>query len=346
MPRENDVIYKTPSKSRSELRLTISPYFARQSTSSSASPTSTVCSSQVGSPTSNRKRGRNALKGAIPSPSKKVKRSEVTVDAECVCRTLHDHIANAKPRLIQGRVADDSWKLIITAILLNQTTGKAAVPVFWRILEKFPTPRALSEAAVPDLTALIACLGLQNVRASRLIQLSAMYCMDPPNQTECRPSRVPAIVQLSALPASELTDLDAREPSSTTVKVKYPPTAISHLPGVGRYALDSYRIFSPDLPGGGAPRDEHVRCKTLCSLVPNREHSERYFEVVGPILPIPSISDPEAEWRKVLPVDKELRKYLIWRWAIENIEWDPLWGVIGAATPVYLWTLSHSFNTQ
>lgn len=233
-------------------------------------------------------------------------------------------------------MADDPWKLIIAVILLNQTAGKAAVPVLWQILERYPSPKALSEgqrvaslclsdipltravvllAPIPDLTELIACLGLQNVRASRLIQMSAMYCMDPPNLADCRPSRVPAVVQAPVSPPSEASDATTASPStktrSTVVRVKYPPTAISHLPGVGQYALDSYRIFSPDLPGGGAAKDEVACLICLRLTLPNQVRSAGPIKVTESVNPVPFISDSDAEWRQVMPFDKELRKYLV-----------------------------------
>ena len=70
----------------------------------------------------------------------------------------------AKPVLIQGQnhtsqsladvpncisipdeVAGDPWKLLIAVMLLNQTTGKAAIPVFWKIVKKWPTAQHLQD---------------------------------------------------------------------------------------------------------------------------------------------------------------------------------------------------------
>jgi methyl-CpG-binding domain protein 4 len=80
-------------------------------------------------------------------------------------------------------------------------------------------------ASESDLVALLRPLGTQNVRAKRLISLSRAYLQDPPSHRDERPSR--------ALGA----------PISPRKRKKYPPTPISHLPGAGAYALDSYRIF-------------------------------------------------------------------------------------------------------
>jgi methyl-CpG-binding domain protein 4 len=42
-------------------------------------------------------------------------------------------------------VADDPWKLLISVTLLNKTSGKLAIPIFWEILDRWPTPLALSQ---------------------------------------------------------------------------------------------------------------------------------------------------------------------------------------------------------
>lgn len=67
---------------------------------------------------------------------------------------------------------------------------------------------------------------------------------------------------------------------------------IAHLPGVGAYALDSYRIFHRDRLRG-VVCDEQGR---------------------------------EPEWKSVTPTDKDLRAYLVWKWRLEGWVWDPLTG--------------------
>jgi hypothetical protein len=43
----------------------------------------------------------------------------------------------------------------------------------------------------------------------------------------------------------------------------------------------------------------------------------------------PRSSEANAPWRSVMPADKELRKYLIWRHAIDGYHWTPDNGLIG-----------------
>jgi len=71
---------------------------------------------------------------------------------------------------------------------------------------------------------------------------------------------------------------------------------VAHLPGVGPYALDSWRIFARD-------------------------------EMRGVVVGVDAgVEGEEAEWRRVVPEDKELRPYLKWRWRCEGWDWDPLTG--------------------
>jgi hypothetical protein len=67
---------------------------------------------------------------------------------------------------------------------------------------------------------------------------------------------------------------------------------VAHLKGVGPYANDAWRIF----------------CK------------DKMYEKAG-------VKKVKQEWRTVKPKDKELRSYLIWRWAKEGFDWDPETGM-------------------
>lgn len=74
---------------------------------------------------------------------------------------------------------------------------------------------------------------------------------------------------------------------------------IAHLPGLGAYALDSWRIFCRDQLRGQA--------------------QDRKGEG--------SVEGFEPEWKRVLPKDKELRAYLTWMWLKEGWVWNPVTGV-------------------
>ena len=85
-----------------------------------------------------------------------------------------------------------------------------------------------------EIIALIRHLGTQSVRSRRLICLSRAYLQEPPSLYDLRSSKYIKMCSPSTL--------------SCTSKA-YPATPISHLPGTGRYALDSYRIFCTEKHG-------------------------------------------------------------------------------------------------
>ncbi|KAI0816051.1 DNA glycosylase [Trametes gibbosa] len=173
----------------------------------------------------------------------------------------------AKPILIQEHVAADPWKVLVAVTLLNKTAGKHAIPVFFEIVDRWPTPAALADAPRSLLQELVQHLGLGEMRTSRLIDISQTYLADPPTSDRSRRSRGKLL-----LPNADGEHMQ---------RSHYPPTPVSHFPGCGPYALDSYRVF--------------------CS--------------------------GNDEWKSVRPRDKELARYLRWKWAIEEYrQWHPLHG--------------------
>jgi methyl-CpG-binding domain protein 4 len=42
-------------------------------------------------------------------------------------------------------VADDPWKLLVAVTLLNKTSGRCAVPIFWTLIDRWPTPQSLAK---------------------------------------------------------------------------------------------------------------------------------------------------------------------------------------------------------
>ncbi|KAL4268156.1 HhH-GPD domain-containing protein [Pleurotus pulmonarius] len=185
---------------------------------------------------------------------------------------LYQRLYATKPNMIQEIVAEDPWKVLVAVTLLNKTAGKLAIPVFHTIMKLWPTPWALSQAPHSVLEDLLHPLGCYVIRANRLTCLSSAYLLDPPCVTDLRPTNI-----LITAPNSHLH-------SPGTERSRYPPTPISHLPGTGPYALDSYRIF----------------------CIPESD-----------------------EWKRVMPSDKELVRFLRWKWAMhERMLWLPDIGVV------------------
>ncbi|CAE6458021.1 unnamed protein product [Rhizoctonia solani] len=105
-------------------------------------------------------------------------------------------------------------------------------------------------------------------------------------------------------------------------------TSIAHLPFTGPYAIDSFRIFSPALNGGGAGarvEEQLGRVAQLADLGQRSGVQDDFDETPEWYDPgvLRAIDDEGAEWRNVWPEDKQLRRYLVWRWAIEGVEYDP-----------------------
>ncbi|KAG1764598.1 hypothetical protein EV702DRAFT_1153649 [Suillus placidus] len=195
------------------------------------------------------------------------------------------YIANAKPILIQAAVSDNPWQLLIAVKLLNVTTGRYAIPVFWKLIDRWPSPRDMIKADNDELVNILRPLGLYNKRAAWLKEMSQRYIDDPPTDvlrpSKCRLEIYPRLKITAPTYVNPRKHKNHGSPKRTRkTTIPYPSTPVSHYPGVGRYALDSYRIF--------------------CT------------------------SYESDEWKQVMPEDKELIRYLRWKWAYEERKiWYP-----------------------
>ncbi|CUA72748.1 hypothetical protein RSOLAG22IIIB_05005 [Rhizoctonia solani] len=91
---------------------------------------------------------------------------------------------------------------------------------------------------------------------------------------------------------------------------------IAHLPFTGPYAIDSFRIFSSALNGGGAGARVEEQLERIAQLPkPDQSSTEQddFDETPSWYNPIDLyvMGDDDAEWRKVWPEDKQLRRYLL-----------------------------------
>ncbi|SPN97797.1 uncharacterized protein DNG_01309 [Cephalotrichum gorgonifer] len=231
--------------------------------------------------------------------------------------------------LIQEQLAHDPFWLLIVVTFLIRTTGKAAIPVFWRVMQRFPTPAMLDDDAnIPELTQMIRHLGLASTRVAAIRRYASGWIKQPPlpslryrvkdyarRVVTVTPSMTPgAQVHLSANMATGFPSPSSGSPSPTNLII---PTdgeydgliapavdhhdletwEIGHLTQ-GQYAIDSWRIFCRDVLLG----------KALDWKGGGRE------------------AEFQPEWMRVLPQDKELRAYLRWMWMKEGWQWDPVTG--------------------
>ncbi|PLN76149.1 hypothetical protein BDW42DRAFT_188850 [Aspergillus taichungensis] len=188
--------------------------------------------------------------------------------------------------LVQEQLAHDPFRLLIATIFLNRTRGAVALPVLFQVFDQFPTIESMATANPASLVSMIRCLGFQNQRAKKCIGLAQTWLAHPPSRDRrYRKLHYPCKTDGRDVGQEECVDYD--DP-----RVAW---EIAHLPGVGAYSLDSWRIFCRDELRGRAT-DWKGRNAAEDSFVP--------------------------EWKTVLPQDKELRAYLTWMWLKEGWVWD------------------------
>ncbi|KAJ5563242.1 hypothetical protein N7535_008406 [Penicillium sp. DV-2018c] len=198
--------------------------------------------------------------------------------------------------LIQEQLAHDPFRLLIATIFLNRTRGGVALPVLFKVFERYPTIEAMAKAELSELVSMINCLGFQNQRAKKCITLAQTWLSNPPDKRKrYRKLHYPQKLDGRNVGRDECID-------DEDLRVAW---EIAHLPGVGAYSLDSWRIFCRDELRGKAS-DWKGTNATEVGFVP--------------------------EWKCVLPQDKELRAYLTWMWLKEGWIWDYHTGDLTAAS--------------
>ena len=194
--------------------------------------------------------------------------------------------------LVQEKFAHDPFKLLVVVLFLNKTKGTTSIPLCERLFTVYPTPRTFATANLNELTDLIRPLGLHNKRAQMLIHLGREWLQNPPEKGKrYRNLHYPTLDDGKDILDRPISDEDSRV-----------AWEIAHLPTVGSYALDSWRIFCRD-----KLRNVASTLNDLGSLIGEAEEKGQ-------------------EWTSVLPKDKELRAYLKWRWLRLDYLWDPLDG--------------------
>ncbi|KAI5300308.1 hypothetical protein KEM55_008283, partial [Ascosphaera atra] len=203
--------------------------------------------------------------------------------------------------LIQEKLAHDPFRLLVATIFLNRTRGKVAIPVLYKLFELYPTPADLASANVSDVAELMQCLGLQNSRAKKCVELARMWLTTPP----IKGVRYRRLHYPQKKDGSDIKPREVIDDKDTRVAWE-----AAHLPGVGPYALDSWRIFCRDVLRGLSKDWQWSGTATHGNASDVSETSEG-------IVP---------EWQTVLPKDKELRAYLAWMWLKQGFEWNCLTG--------------------
>lgn len=204
--------------------------------------------------------------------------------------------------IIQEKLAHEPFWLLIAVTFLIKTKGQMAIPVFYQVRERFPSPTDLANPNnAEELSNMIRHLGLAVVRVAYIQKYATAFLETPP-----RPSvlyRVRNYDRREAGPASIGPGLFQNRPQTGLLTQEADKNneseawELGHMTQ-GKYALDSWRIFCRDELLGRA--DDW-----------NGKGREPEFQ---------------PEWMRVMPHDKELRAYLRWMWMREGWEWDPSTG--------------------
>ncbi|KAF0332653.1 hypothetical protein GQ607_000669 [Colletotrichum asianum] len=178
----------------------------------------------------------------------------------------------------------------------SASAGTLAIPTFYKIKDKYPTPAALAEADPTTIMNMTHHLGLSVVRTAAIQRYARLWLEKPPTagvlhrvkNYDKRDILLNAIVQNTE---------DEHEEEHTTPAATDDSWEMGHFTQ-GKYALDSWRIFCRDELLGRA-QDWNGK-----GAAPNFQ----------------------PEWMRVRPDDKELRACLRWMWMREGWEWDPVTG--------------------
>ena len=268
--------------------------------------------------------------------------------------------------LMQERLAHDPFRLLVATIFLNKTPGARAMPVFYTLLARYPTPADLAGARVEDVVDVIRCLGFQNQRARKCVEMARVWVARPPVRGRRWAKRdYPRKGDGRGMKGDEWVGDEAEAEAEMEAEVGEDGAAagsgggggggggggvkgkvaweIGHLPGLGAYAHDSWRMFCRDRlrglaegwggegaapPSAAAPRMERTSGAKVEEGSPPQpsagmlqEHHHPQHHVNGGSAPF------EPEWKRVLPCDKELRAWMTWMWLKEGWVWNKETGV-------------------
>lgn len=227
-------------------------------------------------------------------------------------------------------------------------------------MKKWPTPDKLAAAEIGEVVQIFSTLGLQNQRAKKVVALAKAWVEDTPRKgRRWRRLHYPTKGDGADVGREEVLgdeddendneDDEKREEGENKTKGNERVAwEVGRLPGVGSYAIDSWRIFCRDelrgLPHGLPSLDELTDASQTEAReeghADNKKHANSHQ---SPQPEKPNETPQEKvnktlkdelskEWTRVLPLDKELRAYLRWRWLRVGYIWDPVTGAREPAT--------------
>ncbi|KAK0377673.1 methyl-CpG binding domain-containing protein 4 [Colletotrichum limetticola] len=232
----------------------------------------------------------------LPSPAKQSPKSKR--GAGLVSTVPFPRLTAPKFGLIQEEFAHEPFWLLVVVTFLVKTAGTLAIPTFYKVKERFPTPEALADPkATPTIMSMIRHLGLSVVRTAAIQRYARVWLETPPTRGIVYRVRNydKRDIEASALrPDSDSEQCLTELPTTEDADDAWEMGRFTQ----GKYALDSWRIFCRDELLGRAD-DWNGK-----GVAPNFQ----------------------PEWMRVRPDDKELRACLRWMWMREGWEWDPVTG--------------------
>jgi len=78
-------------------------------------------------------------------------------------------------RLIQEDYTDDPWKMMVSCILLNQTSNTQVRPILNSLFNFIPDPISCISVSEEDIAALIKTTGFQNTKAKRIKKMASVW---------------------------------------------------------------------------------------------------------------------------------------------------------------------------
>jgi len=88
----------------------------------------------------------------------------------------HGLIPSVSPYgLIQELIWPNEWLIIVSCILLNQTSRKQVERIFPDFIKKWQSPEAFKDADPKEVSLLIKSLGFCNRRTKNLFKMTEMY---------------------------------------------------------------------------------------------------------------------------------------------------------------------------
>jgi methyl-CpG-binding domain protein 4 len=77
--------------------------------------------------------------------------------------------------LLQESLWPDEWKILMSCLMLNQTTRKQVDKVVWQFFDKWPDPQSFMKSKHEDVSDLLRPLGFYNRRPKAMRRFTEEY---------------------------------------------------------------------------------------------------------------------------------------------------------------------------